>query len=297
MEKTILILGATGNIGGKAAELLLNQGLSVRVCGRIPEKLESLKQKGAEVFQGDLSDSEFVQKLFTNVSAAFTLLPPKMDAPDLKTYQDHITANLVAAITQQNVKYVLNLSSVGAHVTEGNGSIAGLARQEKAFNQIEGLNVIHIRAGYFMENAFWSLDLIKNMGISGSPTTPANLKIPMIATKDIADFVAKNLKDLNFSGKSTQALLGPKDITLEEYTAVLAKAIGKENLNYVQFPADQAKQSMVQMGMSESVAEGMVEIQLAVGTDIMSQVSRKKRRKIYYPNNSRRICTYIYLCV
>lgn len=60
MEKTILILGATGNIGGKAAELLLIQGLSVKVCGRIPEKLESLKQKGAEVFQGDLSDSEFV---------------------------------------------------------------------------------------------------------------------------------------------------------------------------------------------------------------------------------------------
>jgi len=276
MEKTILILGATGNIGGKAAELLLNQGLSVRVCGRNPEKLESLKQKGAEVFQGDLSDPEFVQKLFTNVSAAFTLLPPKMDAPDLKAYQDHITANLVAAITQQNVKYVLNLSSVGAQVTEGNGAIAGLARQEKAFNQIEGLNVIHIRAGYFMENAFWSLDLIKNMGISGSPT-PANLKISMIATQDIAAFVAQNLKELNFSGKSTQALLGPKDITLAEYTAILAKAIGKENLNYIQFPADQAKQSMVQMGMSESVAEGMVEIQLAVGTDIMSQEKRDEK--------------------
>jgi NADH dehydrogenase len=52
----ILIIGATGKLGGAVAKLLLNEGKPVRAMTRTPEKAEALKKLGAEVVAGDLRD-------------------------------------------------------------------------------------------------------------------------------------------------------------------------------------------------------------------------------------------------
>jgi uncharacterized protein YbjT (DUF2867 family) len=105
------------------------------------------------------------------------------------------------------------LSSYGAHVPKGTGPVAGLHSSEQKLNGITGLNVLQLRAAYFMENNLAAIDMIQGMGMFGHALLP-DLKLPMIATRDVGDYAAQRLLDLDFSGKQTCELLGERDLSL-----------------------------------------------------------------------------------
>ena len=52
----ILIVGASGKLGGDVARRLLALGIPVRAISRDPKRLDALRDLGAEVMQGDLTD-------------------------------------------------------------------------------------------------------------------------------------------------------------------------------------------------------------------------------------------------
>ena len=54
----IAIIGASGNLGSKVADLLLQDGQDVRVFGRSAERLEPLGGRGAEIVVGDAIRAE-----------------------------------------------------------------------------------------------------------------------------------------------------------------------------------------------------------------------------------------------
>ncbi len=162
-----------------------------------------------------------------------------------------------------NVKHVLSLSSQGAHIESDSGIILGLHKMEQLFNKIEGLNILHLRPCYFMENALGMVGMIKGSGIMGSPIK-GDLSIPMIATKDIANYASKRLLALDFNGKNHQDLLGARNVTYQEVTRVYGNAIGKPDLNYIEFPYADFKAAFMGMGASESVADKMNEFLIKV---------------------------------
>ena len=49
----------------------------------------------------------------------------------------------------------------------------------------------------------------------------------MTATRDVGDYAAQRLLDLDFSGKQTRELLGERDLSMAEATAIIARGIGK----------------------------------------------------------------------
>jgi uncharacterized protein YbjT (DUF2867 family) len=111
----------------------------------------------------------------------------------------------------------------------------------------------------FFENFYTSLALIKQEGINAD-SVKADLAIPMVATRDIAEAAAKALKARDWKGVVVRALLGPRDLSYAEATRLIGEKIGKPNLRYVQFSyADQA-QATVQAGLSESFANLYVEM-------------------------------------
>ena len=99
-----------------------------------------------------------------------------------------------------------------------------------------------------MENNLAAIDMIHGMGLFGHALLP-DLKLPMIATSDVGDYAAQRLLDLDFSGKQTRELLGERDLSMTEVTAVIAPGIGKPDLRYEQFPYDQVQQVLTQMGV------------------------------------------------
>jgi uncharacterized protein YbjT (DUF2867 family) len=109
-----------------------------------------------------------------------------------------------------------------------------------------------------MENLIGQLEMIKQTGVVGS-SIKANLPIPMVATKDIADYAAKLLLNLNFKGNTIEYILGPRDVSYTEATEIIARSIGKPDLKYVEFSHEDAKNGMIHAGfVSKNVAELIV---------------------------------------
>jgi uncharacterized protein YbjT (DUF2867 family) len=250
-----VITGATGNIGKILVLELLSKGKKIRAIARHRDKLQTLAEKGAEIVVGDLYDAAFAKQAFEGASAAFCLIPPKLQSTEFRKEQQLVADNMFEAVKLNNVKHVVLLSSIGAYLRHGAGVVDGLGYMEEKFLTLKNVNVVNLRPGYFMENLFGQISTIKQMNIAGSPIK-GNLKMPMVATKDIAQVAFELLNDLKFSGNTIKYVLGPRDVSYNEVISVLGKAIGIPDLKYVQFSYEDAKNGMVQSGfISPNVAE------------------------------------------
>lgn len=263
------IIGATGHIGSKAAEILLARGEQVRAIGRDAAHLATLVGKGAKPVVGDIRDITFLTKAFSGVDAVFAMIPPNFSAPDFREYQNDVGSSIVHAIIGGGVKYVVNLSSQGAELPAGTGPIVGLHDQEARLNKLEGVHVLHLRATYFMENLLMNIPLIHQRGLAGSAVR-GDQKFAMIATRDIAARVAEHLVRRDFTGKVVKDLLGQRDLTLEEAIRVIGKRIGWPDLKYVQFPYEEALKGMVATGITPNLGRLFIEMSKAINDGIFA---------------------------
>jgi len=270
-----VILGASGNTGSLIANFLLSRGQKVRVVGRDVRRLQRFVRKGAEALTAEMTDAAALSKAFGGARAAYLLLPPITSREDQERQSDAIAK----AVKDSGLRYAVHLSSYGAHVPEGTGPVTGLHSSEQKLNAISDLNVLHLRAAYFMENNLTAIDMIHGMGLFGHALLP-DLKLPMIATRDVGDYAAQRLMDLDFSGKETRELLGERDLSMTEATSVIARGIGKSNLRYEQFTYDQVHQVLVQMGMPPEKAAVYIEMFEAINAGLLA--AREQRS----PENS-----------
>jgi len=254
-----VITGATGNTGSIIAERLLAQGEKVRVIGRSAEKLERFVQRGAEAFLGAVDDAAVMTRAFAGARAVYLMIPPSLTSLDYRADQERISDAYAAAVEKAGVSYAVSLSSLGADKPDKTGPVVGLRNLELKLNAISHLNLLHLRAGYFMENFLMQIGSIQMMGTTGGPLR-ADLPLPVIAARDVGACAAERLLRLDFSGRQTRELLGPRDITMAEAAAILGKAIGKPDLGYKQFPGFMVKMGMSQMGASPSVADLFIEM-------------------------------------
>ena len=265
----IVITGATGKTGSAIAEALLAKGQKVRAIGRDAAKLKGFTAKGAEAAVGDLGDRAFLTKTFKGADAVYVLIPPNLGVADFRAYQKQIGETIVAAIKGSGVKYVVHLSSQGAHLPDRTGPIVGLHDQEERLNSLDRVNVLHLRPTYFMENLLMNIDLIKKMNIMGSAVR-GNVKFAMIATKDIGVYASERLMKRDFSGKSVRDLLGQRDLSLDEAAAVIGKKLGKPDLKYVAFPYDDAEKGMVSMGLTPDMSRLYIEMSKALNDGLFA---------------------------
>ena len=261
--KTYVVIGATGNTGKPIALGLLENGHKVRIVSRHAEKAKELIEKGAEHHAGSTNDVAFLKGVFEGADALYTLIPFDAAAADFTAMQELNARSILEATKGSTIKHIVTLSSVGAHLPSGAGVVQGLHTMEQLFNTLDGVNVLHLRPTYFLENVLGMIGMIKMMGILGTPMK-ADLKLPMVATKDIAAVGLRHLLALDFSGKSHEYILGARDYSYNDIVQIYGKAIGKPDLQYVQFPYEDAKMGMIQMGMGASIAEKMVEFVKAV---------------------------------
>jgi uncharacterized protein YbjT (DUF2867 family) len=272
-----VVTGASGHTGSVVAGNLLAVGKKVRAIGRSAERLQRLAHKGAEPFVASLTDSEALTRAFRGVRAVYVMIPPNYSAEDVGADQHAVTEAIASALERAGVTHAVTLSSVGADKAEGTGPVVGLHRLEQRLNRIAELNVLHLRAAYFMENTLAQAGLIHQTGTAMGALQP-NLRLPMIATRDIGDAAADALIKLDFNPHETRELLGPSDITMTEMAAILGKAIGKSGLKYVQAPDDQVRNAMLQMGMSEDLAAQLLEMTHALNSGYMKALEPRSSR-------------------
>ena len=256
---TIAVTGASGRTGRRVAETLLAKGEKVRVIGRDAKKLAPLAKLGAEPVVGNVESVDSMTSAFDGASAVYLVLPEDISQQDLRAHQERVSDCYAAAIHNARVRFVVNLSSIGAQHAQGTGPIVGLHNQEQKLNRVAGLNVLHLRAAYFMENLFMSIAPMRSTGtLPGG--LPANVAIPWIATKDIGEYAASRLAARDFSDSSAQELHGQRDISMREAASIVGGAIGSPNLAYVQVPSPALGQAIVDMGLPRKTAELIIEM-------------------------------------
>lgn len=272
-----VVTGTTGNTGSVVASHLLEAGKRVRGIGRSAEHMQRLAQKGGEPFVANLTDYEALTKAFQGADAVYVMIPPDPSAPSLRAQQQAVTESIAVALERSGVKYAVALSSFGADKAENTGAVVGLHRMEQRLKQIPGLNLLCLRAGYFMENTFVQVGLIQKTGKALGPLEP-ELRLPMIATRDIGAAAAEALLKLDFTSYQCRELLGAADISMNDVASIIGKGIGQPDLKYMRVSDEQVRSSMMQMGMSEDFANQILELSAALNAGHMKALEPRSAR-------------------
>jgi uncharacterized protein YbjT (DUF2867 family) len=268
------IIGASGNTGSVIANELLANGKKVRVIGRSAQNLQKFVEKGAEAFVANVDDAAALTKAFTGVKAVYLMIPPNPGHPNPRENQERVSDAQVAAVRDAGVEHAVLLSSFGADKPDKTGPVVGLHTFEEKLNAIGSLKAEFLRAGYFMENLLPQIGVIQNFGLMGGPVR-GDLKLSMIATKDIGAAAAESLLKLDFDGKQARELLGQRDVTYQEVASVIGKAIGKPGLSYMQLGAGQLKPALMQMGMSAGMVDLLLEMCDALNSGHMAALEAR----------------------
>ena len=270
----IAVMGASGNVGSKVAELLLGQGQEVRVFGRSAERLEPLGRRGAEVVVGDAIDLDVLQVLFKDVVSALVVLPDNVTDPHYVSNRSQMSRAITQALRDQHAGHAVMASSIGADRDRGVGPVAGLHELEGLLFGLDDANVLLLRAAWHMENLLASLPMVQWQKINGS-AIKGDHRFPMIATVDIAENAAQHLLSLDFTGHIVETILGPEDVSMNEATRALGAALGIPGLPYIEFPPEGVKAALLGIGMSEEFATLLVESQIAINRDrVLDEVQR-----------------------
>jgi uncharacterized protein YbjT (DUF2867 family) len=255
----ITVMGATGNTGRKIVTGLLAAGEQARALGRDDRKLADRAASGAEIRVGDTSNPDFLADAFRGAAAVYTLLPTDHRAPDYRARQREEGEAIAHAIRTSEVRHVVALSCVGTDQPEGTGVILGLREQEERLRAIRGIDILFLRPVSFFENFHDQLETIRHEGVVVD-SVAADLAIPMVASRDVADAAVRALTHHDWSGVAVRELIGPRDLSYREATRILGERIGRPDLPYVQLPYDEMAAVLVQAGLSASFAEQYVEM-------------------------------------
>jgi len=257
----ITITGSLGNIGQRLTSQLTSKGHEVTVISHSPERAAAISALRAIPAIGLVNDQDFLQRAFAGADAVFTMIPPHYT--DVINYMKTVGDHYAAAIAAAGVKYVVNLSAIGAHLLDGPGPTKGNYYVEQQLNALPGVHVLHLRPGMFYTNFFGAIPMIMHQHMIGNNFGP-DVKMVLSHPRDIADAAADALDTLSFSGKSVRYVAGDEK-NGAEIAAILGRAVNKPALSWTAFPDEALLQGMVQSGMSEEMAKVyMIEIGVAL---------------------------------
>jgi uncharacterized protein YbjT (DUF2867 family) len=258
----IAVMGAAGNVGGKVAELLLSRGQDIRVLEH-RRPLDELAARGAEVVRGDVAEPGDLASFLDRAEAALVLLPDNVAEEHFVASRSKISRSLVEALRRRPVAHVVTLSSVGVGRPDVPGIPAGLRELEQRLSELEEINLLLLRSGFYMDYLLANVPLIQAQGINGG-AIEGDLPIAMLATKDVAAEAAERLVRRDFSGHETKVLRGPEDVTMRAATQALGERLGLADVPYVQFPPDDLKGALLGSGFSAEAASLLVAMQLGM---------------------------------
>ena len=272
--KKYVISGSVGNISRPIIVGLVKSGNQVSVITSSSDRVKEIESLGAKALVGSLQDAAFLQNAFKGADAVYTMIPPTWQTTNWRASQLEVAKNYESALRASGVKYVVNLSSIGAHEPNGVGPVSGLHDFEQLLNKIPELNVKHLRPAFFYYNFLAQIGLIKQAGIMGG-NYGGSEKVFLVHVNDISKAALEELTALSFKGSTVRYIVGDER-SGQEIATVLGKAIGRE-LNWVEFTDEQQRQGLQGAGLVESIVNGYVEMGHALRTGLMQADARKNK--------------------
>jgi uncharacterized protein YbjT (DUF2867 family) len=256
----IVITAPTGNIGHQVLSNILDCGEPIRVIARDPAKLSAATRSRVEVVEGSHGDLDVVTRAFAGADAVFWLLPPNPQAPSLEAAYVDFTRPACQAFNTQSVKRVVTVTALGRGSHDDTGYVAASLAMDDLIAS-SGVAFRALAMPSFMDNMLNQVDAIKNQGMFYSPIS-ADLKLPTVATRDIAAVAAKLLVDNTWTGQSEVPLLGAEDLSNNDMAWIISDVLGKR-VGFQQISGEDFRARLTGFGMSEPMAQGMLDMMVA----------------------------------
>ena len=256
----IVVTTPTGNIGSKVVTGLLEAGEAVRVIVRDPAKLTAEVRGKVEVVVGSSDDEGVLRQALEGAESLFLLVPPSFVTPDPREQYLSFTRPVIAAMKAKGVKRVVTVSGMGRNTGMKAGVVTDSFAKDEALERA-GLDVRALWCPGFMENTLRSLPTLKQPGMMFGPS-PEELKVPQVATKDIAATAVRLLIDRTWTGPGGVAVLGPEDLSPNDMAAIVSEVLGKP-IAYQRIPYEAYKAQLMKYGASEAMADGLIEMHVA----------------------------------
>ena len=257
--------GAVGSIGRNLTEMLLAKGHKVRaLVRREDERAEALRQLGAEVMQGDLTDLTAMHRAIEGCARVYF---------GMSVSADYLTAtvNTAAVARHHGVEAFVNMSQMTVtqmSITESTDSpqhkLHWLAEQALSWS---GLPVVTMRPTVFLEGFFLLFaapgvrdadELALPMG--GGKTSP-------ISAVDVARAVSVVLDDPTPHIGQIYNLTGFESADLEHYARVFSEALGR-TIRYRDVPLS---------GWSEKLLGAGVPAHIVKHLSVMTELNKQGR--------------------
>ncbi len=245
--KTILVTGATGNLGGAVSRALVKRGFNVKAG------TTSLGKKtvadGAKAVQAVFEDLSVMKAALEGTDSLFLISPP-LDV------QASAKLNPVIDLAKEaGVKHIVYISALGADQNEE----APLRIVERHL-MASGVNYTILRPNFFMEN-FSTGFFAPMLAQGGIFLSAADGKTSFISIEDIAEVAATAFENELFGQELN--ITGPEALDHTEVAKIISEAGGKE-IAYHAITEEEAMASALSSGMPESAAQYMAQLIAAV---------------------------------
>jgi uncharacterized protein YbjT (DUF2867 family) len=161
LDKTILITGATGYIGGRLVSRLVGRGFRVRVLVREPARLQGypwLEQ--VDVVQGDVLKPETLPAAMQNVWVAYYLIHSMGGSRDFRDRDIVAARNFSYAARAQRIERIIYLGGLGDPDTNLSEHLRSRQQTGNTLRE-SGIAVTEFRAGIVVGSGSISFEMIR----------------------------------------------------------------------------------------------------------------------------------------
>ncbi|HXH45391.1 MAG TPA: NmrA/HSCARG family protein [Bradyrhizobium sp.] len=216
---TILVTGATGNVGSNVVQQLVNRGADVRALVRNSAKASF--PAGVEVVQGDLLDVDSLRSAMSGVSTLFLLNGVVAD----EFTQAVIALNVAREVGVERIVY---LSVIHSDIYVNVPHFAGKFGVERMIEAM-GMNATILRPAYYMDNEITVKDVVTGYGIYPMPIGDKGLA--MVDARDVGEIAAIELIRREQSSEPLPTtrinLVGPDTLTGVDAAAIWSDVLGR----------------------------------------------------------------------
>jgi uncharacterized protein YbjT (DUF2867 family) len=233
---TILVTGATGNVGSATVRELIDRGARVRAFVRDAERARARLGDDVELTAGDFGDPASLRRALHGVER---VLLSSSDSPAKVAHEAAVIAAAVAA----GVELVVKASTEGARAGSPLPCFDWNGQAEDALRRAF-VPAVNLRSAFYMTNLLMAADQVR----VGSLFAPAgDGAIAMIDPRDVGAVAAAVLTSDGHAGRD-YVVTGPEAITYRQVAETLAAATGHP-VAYVDVPAEAAREGLVAAGL------------------------------------------------
>jgi uncharacterized protein YbjT (DUF2867 family) len=243
-QESILVTGASGNIGSEVVKQLLSNAPEVSTKAAIHSSQNIKKVKyddRVKIIQIDYNQPETIREALSGVDKLFLLTPDVPNAADL-------ASNVVIEAKKAGIKQIVKQSVMGAALEADVGTMR-LHRQAEKFIEQSGIPFTFLRPNEFMQN-FINFHSPSIKGNNAFYVPLEDAKVSLVDVRDIAAVAVKSLIDEDKHKNKTYLITGPEALSYHQVAEILSNTTGRK-INYVNISDEEAKAAMKEIGMSD----------------------------------------------